>query len=129
MKVGYGIRSREVIIMEDRLTPRPNVATGSLGGALVALVFLLLGMAQGEPANVEAIIAALVPVIGFAVAYFAPAYQKTWAALIGAGLPTLIVLAIGIAQGQPVDLPQVQSLLEAVVIVLLTAFVSNTKVN
>jgi hypothetical protein len=98
--------------MEDVVSPRPNVATGSLAGAIVALVFLLYGMGQGGPANFEAIIAALVPIIGFAVAYFAPAYQKTWAALIGAGLPTLIVILIGAVQGQPIDLPQLQSLLE-----------------
>lgn len=113
--------------MVDKNTPRPNVATGALAGAIVTLVLMLLGMAQGESLNLEALIAALVPVIGFAVAYFAPEFQKTWAALIGAGLPALIVLIIGIVQGQPFDLPQVQSLLTAVVVVLVTAFVPNTK--
>jgi len=37
--------------MEDAVTPRPNVATGSLAGAIVALIFLLYGMGEGEPAK------------------------------------------------------------------------------
>jgi peptidoglycan/LPS O-acetylase OafA/YrhL len=114
-------------ILEDSSTPRPNVATGALAGAIVTLIFLLYGMGQGEPASVEAIIAALVPIIGFVVAYLAPAYQKTWAALIGAGLPTLLLILIGAVQGEPVDLPQLQAVLTTVVAVLLTAFVPNSK--
>ena len=113
--------------MGDRNTPRPNVATGALAGAIVTIALMLVGLAQGEPFNLEAFIAALVPLIGFAVAYFAPAFHKTWAALIGAGLPALVVLVIGIMQGQPVDLPQLQSVLTAVVVVIITALVPNTK--
>lgn len=113
--------------MEESVTPRPNVSTGALSGAIVTVVFLLYGMGQGESANIEALIGALVPIIGFVVAYFAPAQQKTWAALIGAGLPTLLVILIGAVQGDPVDLPQLQSLLTTVITVLFTAIVPNTK--
>ena len=108
-------------------TPRPNVATAAFAGAIVSSIFLLYGMGQGEPTSVEAIIANLVPITGFAVSFFAPSFQKTWGALIGAGLPTLLLLLIGAVQGEPVDLPQLQSLLEAVLIVLITAYVANTK--
>lgn len=110
--------------MKETNVPRPNVATAAFVGALVSLMFQLF---SGEPISVEAVIAFLVPVIGFVVSFFFPAQQKTWAALIGAGLPALLVILIGALQGELVNVPQLQSLLTAVAIVLVTALVPNTK--
>lgn len=110
--------------MKESNVPRPNVATAAFVGAVVALAFQLF---SGEPLSAESIIAHLVPITGFVVAFFFPSHQKTFAALIGAGLPTLLLIIIGALQGQVVDVPQVQGLLTTVLAVVLTALIPNTK--
>lgn len=110
--------------MREENVPRPNVATAAAVGAIVALAFQLF---SGEPLSAESVIAALVSIIGFVVSFFFPAYQKTFAALIGAGLPTLLLIVIGALQGQIVDVPQAQALVTAILVVVVTARIPNTK--
>lgn len=113
--------------LSNARTPRPNVASGGLAGLLTSLLLLLVQVQQGQQVDLQTWVATLVPLIGAVVAYFFPAYSKTIGALVGAGLGTLVVLVIGIFQGQPVDMELLTSLLSGIIVVLITAFVPNTK--
>jgi hypothetical protein len=110
--------------MKEENIPRPNVATAFAIGLIVALVFQLF---SDESLSAESFTAAVVPILGFVVSFFFPAYQKTFGALIGAGLPTLILIVFGGLQGEVIDFPQLQSLLIAISMVFVTAKVPNTK--
>ncbi len=61
--------------MNDTTTPRPNVATGAFMGFFVMVMGLLLTALQTNPSTLEGWLVALQPVVAFAIAYFAPAFQ------------------------------------------------------
>jgi hypothetical protein len=61
--------------MTDTNTPRPNVAMGAFTGFLTMMLGLLLTALQTNPTTLEGWLVALQPLVGFAIAYIAPAYQ------------------------------------------------------
>jgi hypothetical protein len=109
-------------------TPRPNVAMGAFMGFLTMMLGLLLTALQATPTTLEGWLVALQPIVGFGLAYIAPAYRKAWAALIGAGLVEFVLLVHSLAIGDAIFdsvffLTTVVGLVQAGV----TAIVDNTK--
>jgi hypothetical protein len=114
-------------MISEAAAPRPNVASGGLAGLLTSLILLLVQVQQGQPVALETWVATLVPLAGAVVAYYFPAYSKTFGALVGAGLGTLLVLVINLLRGEVVDMDLLTSVLSGVIAVLVTAVVPNTK--
>jgi hypothetical protein len=73
------------------LTPRSDVASGGLGGALAVLLMLAFG---GQEFDADAIGAAFALVLTFAGGYMPTKYKPLWAAVV-APLATLIKTFIG----------------------------------
>jgi hypothetical protein len=73
------------------LTPRSDVASGGLGGALAVLLMLAFG---GQEFDADAIGAAFAVVLTFAGGYIPTKYKPLWAA-VTAPLATLITTFIG----------------------------------
>jgi hypothetical protein len=61
--------------VNDSSTPRPNVATGAFMGFATMVLDLLLTALQTNPSSLEGWLVALQPEVGFAIVYFAPAFQ------------------------------------------------------
>jgi hypothetical protein len=116
-------------MLTEAATPRPNVTSGGLAGLVTSLIVLLVQVQQGEAVALETWVAALVPLAGAIVAYYFPAYSKTYGALVGAGLATLLVLVINLFRGEVVDMDLLASVLSGVITVLVTAIVPNTKTS
>jgi hypothetical protein len=81
-------------------TSRPNVATGAFMGFLTLFLGELLVALQTNFGTLEGWLVVLEPVVGFVIAYFAPAYRKAWAALVGAGLIPFILPLQGLFSGE-----------------------------
>lgn len=83
-------------------TIRPNVASGGVGSALVALVFIILGLFQGETFNDEQlkqITVALTVLLPLAFAYFAPADSKTIYNAAGGVVALIVAIVLASAYG------------------------------
>jgi hypothetical protein len=116
--------------MQESNTPRPNVVSGAVIGFVIQLLGMLLLALQLRPTSLDAWLVALQPLVGAVVAFFAPAYTKAWAALIGAGLIPFIVLIINVLSGkEALDAVVLLTLAIALVQAAVTALVPNTKTN
>ena len=65
-------------MISEAAAPRPNVASGGVAGLVTALIVLLVQVQQGQAVALETWVASLVPLAGAIVAYYLPAYSKTF---------------------------------------------------